>query len=111
MLPQISSGAHEGIFCMKSNVGLPLQLVAFVVLLFHASSVGSAQELGRLTPVPDVHFASGKSARRIPFTLAANHIFIQVRVNDSAPSWFVLDSGAGDSVVDRRKAMALKLKL
>jgi hypothetical protein len=36
---------------------------------------------------------------------------VQVRVNNSAPTWFVLDSGAGDSVVDKRKATALQLKL
>jgi Aspartyl protease/PDZ domain len=96
---------------MKSSVQSPVHLMAAILLLLCVYSVGSAQELGRFTSAPGVHFTSGKSARRIPFMIAANHIFIQVRVNNSAPSWFVLDSGAGDSVVDRRKAMALKLKL
>ena len=96
---------------MKSSVRSPLHLIAFIVLLLCVYSFGSAQESGRLTSVSVVHFTSGKSARRIPFTIAANHIFVQVRVNNSAPTWFVLDSGAGDSVVDKRKATALQLKL
>ena len=39
-----------------------------------------------------------------------NHIFVQVRINQSAPLWFVVDSGAGDLLINKRVAEAIGLK-
>lgn len=59
--------------------------------------------------------ASGSSAEqkvaRIPFEMNGNHIHIQGRINDSAPLWFVLDTGASSSVINTEVARELGLKL
>ena len=49
-------------------------------------------------------------AERIPFTLFNNHIYLQVRVNNSKPLWFVLDTGAGD-IIGIKHAKELNLAL
>ena len=46
----------------------------------------------------------------LPFELAGNHIYLAVRVNGAGPFSFVLDTGAGLSVVNRSLAKELKLK-
>lgn len=53
---------------------------------------------------------SGGSARRIPFKLWNNHIYIQTSVNDSPPLWFLLDTGAS-TFLSRRVADTFKLPL
>jgi predicted aspartyl protease len=58
----------------------------------------------------DYRVASGHSALRIPFEEDDGHIFLQVRINNSAPLWFALDTGAIRSVVDRRRAQTLGLR-
>jgi hypothetical protein len=60
---------------------------------------------------PDFHFAAGRSALGIPLELTSNHIYVQLRVNDCPPLWFLLDSGAGASVIDAAQAQALGLEL
>ena len=52
-----------------------------------------------------------KSAERLPVYISSdNHVFVQVRVNHSAPLWFVLDSGASDLLINTRVAEALGLR-
>src|SRR6266851_3403061 len=60
---------------------------------------------------PPTHFASGNSALGIPFELASNVIFLQVRVNGSEPVWFVLDTGAPGTVLDASRAKMLGIKV
>jgi hypothetical protein len=60
---------------------------------------------------PDFFFATGHSARGIPIELASNHIYLQLRVNDSEPLWFLLDTGAGGSCIDNDQARAQGLEL
>jgi hypothetical protein len=55
--------------------------------------------------------ASGQSLATIPFELYGNQIFVRVRVNNSGPFWFVVDSGAGGWIVDRAHAGRLGLRL
>lgn len=52
-----------------------------------------------------------QSLATIPFEMYFNEIFVQVRVNNSAPMWFVVDSGAGGWIVDRAHATRLGLHL
>jgi len=54
---------------------------------------------------------SGQSLATIPFELYGNQIFVRVRVNNSGPFWFVVDSGAGGWIVDRAHAVRLGLRL
>lgn len=55
-------------------------------------------------------FTSGTSALRIPFELTSNVIFLQARVNNSEPLWFILDTGASATVLDASRAKALGIK-
>jgi predicted aspartyl protease len=47
---------------------------------------------------------------RIPFEEADGHIFLKVRINNSGPVWFGLDTGATRSLIDLRYAESLRLK-
>lgn len=61
-------------------------------------------------PAPEFRFDADKAAMRIPFELYANVILLRARVNNSAPLWFLLDTGAGGSLIDSRHARRLGLK-
>jgi hypothetical protein len=56
-----------------------------------------------------ISFASGTSALDIPFELYANVIFVQVRVNESAPLAFIFDTGAGINVLNASRAADVRL--
>ena len=58
----------------------------------------------------DYRLASGHTALRIPFEEDDGHIFLKVRINDSNPVWFGLDTGATHSLIDLRYAESLRLK-
>ncbi|MGH9906806.1 MAG: aspartyl protease family protein [Pyrinomonadaceae bacterium] len=47
---------------------------------------------------------------RIPFEEDDGHIFLQVRINDSDPLWFGLDTGAIRSIIDKRAADILGIR-
>jgi hypothetical protein len=65
----------------------------------------------RQQSAPLICFASGASALPIPFQLASNVIFLQVRVNGSEPLWFILDTGAAGTLLDITRAKALGIKV
>ena len=48
----------------------------------------------------------------VPVEIASNHVYLPVRVNGSAPLWFLLDSGAGipAALVDAGRAAELGLR-
>jgi len=57
-------------------------------------------------------WANDQYTTTIPFTLIDNHIVLPVRVNGSDPLSFVLDSGAGATVItDSRSSRALGLEM
>ncbi len=58
----------------------------------------------------DYGFTSGNPSLRIPFEEDDGHIFLRVRINDSSPLWFGLDTGAVRSIIDTNKARELHLK-
>jgi len=68
-----------------------------------------AQKSRKTLIASDVSFDSGNSARSIPFELHNNHIYLQVKVNNSEPLWFILDTGAS-SIISRKRAESLGLK-
>jgi len=56
--------------------------------------------------------ASKNRAQIVPIQLAERgHIFVPVRVNNSEPLWFVLDSGSSSSLLDKNLIEKLKLKV
>lgn len=94
---------------MKITIRLCFQLLASVVLLLQIVLYGDAQKLDRPASPSDLQFASGQSARRIPFEFVGNHIYLRARVNDSKPLWLLLDTGATASYFDVQEARALGL--
>lgn len=53
---------------------------------------------------------SGHGALRIPFEEEDGHIFLQVRINNSGPLWFGLDTAATRSIIDKHWAASLGLQ-
>ncbi len=61
-------------------------------------------------PLPAVRFVTGNNALNVPFELIGNLILVQARFNELEPSWFIVDTGATDSVIDSQLAKKLNLK-
>ncbi len=57
----------------------------------------------------DYEFAGGAATVEIPLEIANDHIFLKARVNGKGPFTFLLDSGAGKSVLSRVIANELEL--
>jgi len=94
---------------MKNIVRLFSRLLALALLWLQIPLCASAQKLKPSVTSPDLQFASGQAARRIPFEFVGNHIYLRARVNDSEPLWFLLDTGATASYLDVQQAKALTL--
>jgi hypothetical protein len=86
-----------------------LRLFAVSFLLVPFAATGRAQKTASVAA--DLESSSGQSARRIPFELVGNHIYLRGRVNKSGPLWFLFDTGAAASYFDARQAKALGLGL
>lgn len=84
---------------------LPKLVFVLSAILLSANSL-CAQKAS----APAYRFSSGQSALGIPFELHNNLIFVRTRANDSAPLWFLVDSGAEVSVIKRSRAEALGLQ-
>ncbi|HEX5854543.1 MAG TPA: retroviral-like aspartic protease family protein, partial [Thermoanaerobaculia bacterium] len=62
-------------------------------------------------PSRPYRFASGRASLQIPFEEDDGHIFVKLRVNDSGPLSFAVDTGAIRSVIDTERARALGLRV
>lgn len=82
-------------------------LILFVCCGFFSQT--EAQQSRKTPVVSEVRFDTGNSARNIPFELHNNHIYLQVKVNNSKPLSFILDTGAS-SIISRKRAESLDLK-
>lgn len=58
----------------------------------------------------DFRFTNRQHSARMPIGTVGNAIFVQARLNNSKPLWFILDTGASASAVDAGLARALGLK-
>lgn len=56
-------------------------------------------------------FTDGSDRTKVSFELNANKPYIPVRINDTGPFWFILDSGADSNIVDTQTAKALGIPL
>ena len=54
--------------------------------------------------------SSDSALAKIPFKLVNNHIYLNLKINNSGPLWFVLDTGA-PGIIDLKQATKLKLEL
>jgi PDZ domain-containing protein/aspartyl protease len=76
---------------------------AVAALLSAILSLTACDSVGQAYPLPkDV---------AIPFELANNHIFIKVKVDQSPPTWFAIDTGDKDAIIDTQRAKDLGLNL
>ncbi len=62
------------------------------------------------TDVEDFQFVNGESAEDIPFSFIENHVYLPVNIIGKERLW-VLDCGAGASVIDSSYAVELGLEL
>src|SRR6202050_1230375 len=89
-------------------------LILSSLFLIYPSRLKSQTPSAGASPqvIPEVHTApSHQSLATILFDLYFNEIYVPVRVNNSEPLWFVVDSGAGGWIVDRAHAVRLGLRL
>jgi outer membrane lipoprotein-sorting protein len=54
-------------------------------------------------------FPPGQNFVVVPIELNSNHIYVKVKINDSAFLYFILDTGAGASCIDRDRAKQMGL--
>jgi hypothetical protein len=54
--------------------------------------------------------AAKRQSIRVPVDLAGSTILLPVRINDSGPLWFILDTGANSCVLDHKTADELRLQ-
>ena len=87
-------------------------LILVLSLLSHVDAQHPKRKKTRNPPPPlaKIRFISGNDALKIPFELTGNLILLQGRLNDSEPLWFILDTGATDTVIDSQLAKTLGLK-
>ncbi|MGH9944107.1 MAG: aspartyl protease family protein [Pyrinomonadaceae bacterium] len=86
-----------------------LLLLAIGVLIF--SCCATPRNIKPAVAASDSYNASGAAIRSFPVEISGNLVFMQVRVNNSEPLWFILDSGADDLLIDAERARDLGLRL
>jgi hypothetical protein len=93
----------------KAMTSLLSNLLILVLLLI--SSVGPTLS-NRATPFPKEQVVKrATEPKLIPFELVNRHIMLQLKVNDSRPLWFVLDTGDQYAIINLPVAKELGLKL
>jgi hypothetical protein len=94
---------------MKQSRSL-LRLLALALTFLFAVPYESLRAAVAQRP-NDVRFAKDSSALRIPLEFSAKgHMFLRVRVNDSQPLLFGLDSGFEQTAITSKQAKALSLR-
>ena len=59
---------------------------------------------------PDYRFARGSSALSIPFNFENDHLMVKGQINGAKPSWFMVDTGAAYTVVNRARLQEMGLQ-
>src|SRR4030095_16419335 len=90
----------------------PFEFGALILLLLVQPNAQSTSNKSTrpVLPTSQGRFISGNSSIEIPFELANTLILLQANANDSAPIWFIFDTGAESTVIDAAVAKALRLK-
>ncbi|MEK6320413.1 MAG: aspartyl protease family protein [Acidobacteriota bacterium] len=82
-------------------------ITLLLILVFSAFNVdGASHQI-----VPAAKKADQPVPVVVPFELVTRHILIKVRINNSDPLWFILDTGDKVAIVDLGRARALGLNL
>lgn len=61
-------------------------------------------------PTVTARFVEGRGSAVVPFELVGNLILVRAAVNASEPLWFIFDTGASHTVIDTKRAAALRLR-
>ncbi len=83
---------------MPSSKTLKFVLILGIVSLF-ARTTYEAEKPRQSTAL--IHFATGTREATVPAEVYAAHIFVPVRVNRGETTWFVLDTGASETVISK----------
>lgn len=85
---------------------------ALAVALLSICFIHGNLKVAAMSSRDDLRFSKGSSALAIPFELSdKGHMFLRVRVNNSEPLLFGLDSGFEQTAIATKQAKALGLKL
>jgi hypothetical protein len=85
-------------------------LLLLITLLF-TGRVDSVTSVSRLTQSVQTATSSHTAPTVIPFELINRHMVLQMRVNNSRPLSFVLDTGDQYAIIDLERAKELKLNM
>lgn len=97
---------------MQRNVSLATKSITLIALAFLLPLTGKAQKAKEHARTPGFPFDGNKPSLNTPLQLTKrNHTFVPVRVNNSEPLWFVLDSGSANTLLNKRLVKNLNLKL
>src|SRR5919205_647703 len=89
---------------------LTLSVILTACLTEVSATVAQRRTKKRLQSRTAHKFISGSSAGHLKFELINNLPLVQARINNSAPLWFIFDTGATNTVIDAKRAAALGLK-
>src|ERR1700687_4414588 len=98
---------------MKRRIAIMLCYAVSLSLGLSASSTSNKQAGPTTSPAPspspanEVHFAFGGDAAEIPAEFIGNIPFLPLRVDESHPSFFLLDSTVSAFSIDPDRAIAL----
>ena len=88
-----------------------LLVLAVSALLLGSPLSGNARARADKS-LPDLRPAKDQRIATIPFELTeGGHVLVRVSVNNSEPLWFGLDTGNEQTLINKRQAAALNLKL
>jgi Aspartyl protease len=98
---------------MKPHDRFSFPLLALTVSALLLGSPLSVNARARVVKsLPASPSAEDQGPSRIPFELTdGGHVLVRVSINGSEPLWFGLDSGNEQTLISRRQAKALNLKL
>ncbi len=97
---------------------MPIRRVTAILLVLFSILLGlSATHVQNPSPVgqgaqpggPSYRFEFGGNVAQVPMELAGNQIFVPVRINETQPSLFLLDTGNSDTGIDEGRAQELGL--
>jgi hypothetical protein len=81
-----------------------------IALTLMVASLSASANFPRQTSAPTPE--GSRAVRELRFEIASNKPWVEVRINGSAPQWFILDTGCrGTSTIARASAERLHLKL
>ncbi|MBO0857564.1 MAG: retroviral-like aspartic protease family protein [Chloracidobacterium sp.] len=89
---------------LKRSLGVFVRNPAIISSLVLYLSIAGLTVVFGVAASRSVRPRNGESARIIPFNRRGNHILLAVRINDSQPLRFVLDTGATASIISQKAA-------